>query len=168
VVMLKVPMASIASTVSKPLGVKSSAGAKKFPAAPFTRMSNDEGDFARRSSSIVTRLAMYSIASLHCVGLRTSHAYPCTSCCGCCPPPRCVTISRRKLWTASSKNCFRRPHSRTVRHPCRSNCRAISYPIPDPPPVTIAVRPLKQSGWKGDGIGNDDMEDNGDVGAWWQ
>ena len=53
--------------------------------------------------------------------------------------------------TAASRTCLRRPMI-AMEAPCFPNCLDISYPIPDPPPVSSATFPFSISPLNGDSI----------------
>mmetsp|Transcript_1924 Transcript_1924/g.7329 ORF Transcript_1924/g.7329 Transcript_1924/m.7329 type:complete len:243 (-) Transcript_1924:108-836(-) len=123
-VMLNMPKVSISMTVLKPFDDNCSDAARKLPAAEFTRMSSEPK--AERA---------FSTAALQSSGFRMSPATAST---------RMPSFAKRAA--ASSKNFCRRPIMTTPLAPWSPNCRAISKPIPLPPPVIKATLPSRASG----------------------
>ena len=127
--MLKVPNASIDITVAKPFAFKVLASARKFPAAPFTTISNLPNIFNA-----------YSTAALQAFGSRTSQTFHL----------HILPVSRCKMDAERSRNFYRLPHITAPFAPCINNCLVTSKQIPEPPPVTKAIFPAIQSDLKGE------------------
>src|SRR5205085_3941883 len=122
----KEPIKSISMTVLKPLGLSSSAGHRKLPAAPATSTSIGP------TSACVRAIAVSSAA-----GSRTSAAT------GSTLPPACAFSSRRPTAAVSSLSCVR-PQIATCA-PSAAKFEATPRLMPLPPPVTKTVLPLNSS-----------------------
>ncbi len=117
---VNVPFRTMSTTVRKPLGLMSSAGTGKLPAALLIRMPGRP-----HSASTVSKSSFTDCASR--MSQVTASAFPPASSMAAIPWDRCWALLLATHTLA----------------PRRANSTAIALPRPVPPPVTTAEQPVK-------------------------